>query len=51
MTMASSNWNFVIAAYAAAWLAVIGYWVFVHRAVRQARARYEQAARGAGNSR
>lgn len=41
--MVTNNWNFVIAAYAVAWTAVVSYWVFVHRAVRRARARYEQA--------
>ena len=51
MNIASHNCDFVIAAYSAAWIAVIGYWVFVHRAVHQARARYEQAATRAGNSR
>ena len=43
MIPTTNNWNFIIAAYAAAWIAVIGYWVFVHGAVRRARARYEQA--------
>jgi hypothetical protein len=43
MPPATNNWNYVIAAYAVAWIAVIGYWVFVHGAVRRARARYEQA--------
>ena len=47
--MTASNWDFVIAAYAVAWTAVIGYWVFVHRAARQARTRYEQAV-AAGRS-
>ncbi|MGH7656573.1 MAG: hypothetical protein ACREN6_18135 [Gemmatimonadaceae bacterium] len=41
--MPTNNWDFVIAAYTAAWVAVIGYWLFVHRAVRHARARYEAA--------
>jgi hypothetical protein len=54
MPSATSNWNYVIAAYAVAWIAVIGYWVFVHSAVRTARARYEQAlaslARAQGNA-
>jgi predicted permease len=52
--MDSNNWIFIIAAYTAAWIAVIGYWIFVHRAVRHARARYEQAiamaARAGGNT-
>jgi hypothetical protein len=50
----TNNWTFIIAAYAAAWSAVIGYGVFVHGAVRRARARYEQAiaslARAQGKS-
>ena len=50
----TGNWTFIISAYAAAWIAVIGYWVFVHRAVRRARARYDQAvtalARAQGKS-
>jgi hypothetical protein len=48
--MVTNNWNFIIAAYAAAWIAVIGYWIFVHRAVRLARARYEQAVASAGRA-
>ena len=32
-----NNWNFIIAAYAIAWLSLGGYWLFVHRALRQAR--------------
>jgi hypothetical protein len=51
MTMAtSSNWTFIGAAYAAAWIAVAGYWIFVHRAVRQARARYDQEIGAAAES-
>ncbi len=50
----TNNWAFIISAYAAAWIAVIGYWVFVHGAVRRARIRYEQAmaslARAQGKS-
>ena len=41
--MPNNNWTYITAAYAAAWIAVIGYWVFVHGAVRRARARYEEA--------
>ena len=40
--MVTNNWDTVIAAYAVAWAAIVGYWVFVHRAVRRARERYEQ---------
>jgi hypothetical protein len=54
MTMASNNWAFIISAYVAAWLVVAGYWMFVHGALRRARARYEQsfaeAARAEGRS-
>jgi hypothetical protein len=46
-----NNWAFIISAYAAAWIAVIGYWVFVHRAVHRARARYEQAIASLARSR
>ena len=46
----TGNWNFIIAAYAAAWIAVIGYWVFVHRALRRARAHYEEAAASAARA-
>ena len=45
--MATSNWYFVIAAYAAAWTAVVGYWIFVHRSVRRARERFERATSAA----
>ena len=48
--MDSNNWNFIVAAYTAAWIAVIGYWLFVHRAVRLARARYEQAVAAAARA-
>jgi hypothetical protein len=43
MPPTTNNWDFVIAAYVVAWVALGGYWLFVHRAVRQARARYDQA--------
>lgn len=53
--MMVNNWTFVIAAYSAAWIGVVGYWVFVHRAVRRARERYElsiaAAARAEGKAR
>ena len=48
--MANSNWNFVIAAYSVAWIAIGGYWLFVHRVLRAARARYEQATTQKGGS-
>jgi hypothetical protein len=41
--MSTNNWTFIIAAYTVAWLGVIGYWIFVHRAVRQAREVYDRA--------
>jgi hypothetical protein len=41
--MEQDNWRFVIAAYGAAWMAIGAYWLFVHRALRVARARYEQS--------
>jgi hypothetical protein len=49
--MGTSNWDFVIAAYTVAWVAVIGYWIFVHRAARVARERYDQAMAAAPSSR
>ena len=52
--MLAGNWTFITAAYAAAWVGVVGYWIFVHRAVRRARKRYEQsvgaAARAEGDA-
>ena len=36
------NMSFVIAGYVVMWVCVIGYWVYVHRSLRAARARYEQ---------
>ena len=50
MPPTTNNWNFVIAAYAIAWVTLGAYWLFVHRAVRQARARYDQAMRAAAKS-
>jgi hypothetical protein len=46
----ASNWTFITAAYAAAWIAVAGYWLFVHRAVRRARALYDRAIGAAAES-
>ena len=43
MMSSTTNWAFIIAAYSVAWVGVIGYWVFVHRAVRQARQVYDRA--------
>jgi hypothetical protein len=51
MLPATNNNAFITAAYTVAWIAVIGYWVFVHRAVRVSRARYEQAVAAAGRAR
>jgi CcmD family protein len=51
MTMTpTNNWNFVIAAYAITWLTLGGYWLFVHRAVGHARARYAAAVSAAAKS-
>jgi CcmD family protein len=36
-TMQGSNWIFVAAAYAAAWIAIGGYALHVHRTLRRAR--------------
>ncbi len=38
----ADNWKFISAAYGAAWIAIGGYWIFVHRALKKARARYER---------
>jgi hypothetical protein len=43
MVPATSNWTFITAAYAVAWIGLAGYWIFVERSVRRSRARYEQA--------
>ena len=48
--MVPSNWTFVIAAYTVAWVAVAGYWIFVHGALRAARERYEQALAAAARA-
>jgi hypothetical protein len=48
--MMVSNWTFIIAAYTVAWVGVVGYWVFVHGAVRRARRRYEQALAAAARA-
>ncbi len=50
MPPTANNWNFVIAAYVIAWVTLGGYWLFVHRAVRQARAQYDQAVSAAAKS-
>jgi len=41
--MQASNWLFVAAAYAAAWLVIGGYAVHVHRTLRKARHALAQA--------
>lgn len=38
-----NNWNYVIAAYALTWVVLGGYWLYVHRTVRRARADYATA--------
>ena len=43
MAMADHNWAFIVAAYAAAWGVIVGYFVHVHRALTRARADYERA--------
>jgi hypothetical protein len=43
MTMTVNNWTYVSVAYAAVWIAIGGYWLHVHRVLKLARARYEQA--------
>jgi hypothetical protein len=39
----SSNWTFVTVAYALVWIGIGGYWLHVHRVLKVARTRYEQA--------
>jgi hypothetical protein len=41
--MTVNNWTYVSVAYAAVWVAIGGYWLHVHRVLKLARARYEQA--------
>jgi CcmD family protein len=43
MNASTQNWNFVIAAYLAAWAFLIGYSVYLHRTLRRARDRYERS--------
>lgn len=50
MTMPTNNWAFIIAAYTVAWVGIVGYWVFVHRAVSRAREVYRRAAAAAAES-
>ena len=40
-----NNWNYVIAAYALTWVVLGGYWIYVHRTVRQAREELATAVR------
>jgi hypothetical protein len=47
MPQVANNWNFVLAAYGVTWAVIIGYWVHVHRTLRQAKLDY-QAALAAG---
>jgi CcmD family protein len=51
MLPATNNWSFITAAYAVAWIGLAGYWVFLHRTVRRARVRYEQAVAAAPRAR
>lgn len=48
--MDTNNWDFIIAAYAVVWVAVIGYWVWAHSALRAARARYSEALAAAARA-
>jgi hypothetical protein len=50
MTMMSSNWTFVTVAYATVWIAIGSYWLHVHRALKRARARYEQSVSKTGGT-
>lgn len=40
----ASNWTFVGAAYAAVWIAIGAYWLYVHRVLKRSRARFEKAS-------
>jgi CcmD family protein len=44
-----NNWAFVGAAYAVTWITIIGYWVHVHRRLREARQDLD-AANAAGGT-
>ncbi len=48
--MASNNWTYIIAAYTVAWVGIVGYWAFVHRAVRMARDVYDRAVQAAART-
>jgi CcmD family protein len=39
----AGNWTFVGVAYAAVWIAIGGYWLYVHRELKRSRARYQKA--------
>jgi hypothetical protein len=41
-----NNLTFVAAAYGAAFVAIVGYGLYVHRAVRAAKAEYDAATKG-----
>jgi uncharacterized membrane protein len=41
----ASNWLFVGVAYAAVWIVVGSYWLYVHGALKAARAKYDRAKR------
>ena len=40
----ASNWTFVGVAYAAVWLAIGAYWLYVHSVLKRSRARFERAS-------
>lgn len=40
-TTPSSNWTFVAVAYAAVWLAIGAYWLYVHNVLKRSRKRFE----------
>ena len=43
MNAVNQNWSFVIAAYSVSWMMLVGYAIYVHRALARARRRYEAA--------
>jgi hypothetical protein len=43
-----NEWNYIVAAYVAAWVTLLGYAGYVHALARRARAAYDKAGAGAG---
>jgi CcmD family protein len=48
MTPGVGNWNYIIAAFAIAWIGIGGYWLHASGRLRRVRAEYERAVRSGG---